>query len=242
MSNKVIIVGATSGMGKRIAELYAEKGWRVGITGRRQDLLEELKNRYPDLVESENFDITKNENIERLQSLIQKLGGLDLLIISAGGGDTSDDLSWELDKWMVDINVNGFVQIANWTFNYYMSQGYGHMAVISSIAAYRGNSQAPAYSASKAFQSIYFEGLALKARRARISKKNITITCIEPGFVDTKMAKSKKLFWVVPVDKAARQILRGIERKKRKVYISRRWVIIAWIMKWMPYSIYKRIA
>jgi short-subunit dehydrogenase len=242
MSNKVIIVGATSGMGKRIAELYAEKGWSVGITGRRQDLLDELKNRYPTQVESECFDITKNENTERLQALIQKLGGLDLLIISAGGGDTSDDLRWELDKWMVDINVNGFVQIANWTFNYFIKQGYGHMAVISSIAAYRGNSQAPAYSASKAFQSIYFEGLALKARRARISKKNITVTCIEPGFVDTKMAKSKKLFWVVPVDKAARQIIQGIERKKRKVYISRRWRIVAWIMKWIPYGIYKRIA
>ena len=216
MSKKVIIVGSTSGMGKRIAELYAEKGWRVGITGRRQDLLDELKQKYPGLVESECFDITKNENISKLQSLIQKLGGLDVLLISAGGGDTSNDLSWELDKWMVDINVNGFVEIANWAFNYFMNQGYGHMAVISSIASYRGNSQAPAYSASKAFQSIYFEGLALKARKARLSKKNITVTCIEPGFVDTKMAKSKKLFWVVPVDKAARQIIRGIERKKRR--------------------------
>ena len=242
MAKKVIIVGSTSGMGKRIAELYAEKGWRVGITGRRQDLLDELKQKYPVLVESECFDITKNENIARLQSLIQKLGGLDLLIISAGGGDTSNDLSWELDKWMVDINVNGFIQIANWTYNYFINQGYGHMAVISSIASYRGNSQAPAYSASKAFQSIYFEGLALKAKKAERSKKNIAVTCIEPGFVDTKMAKSNKLFWVVPVDKAARQIIRGIERKKRKVYISRRWRIIAWIMKWLPYSIYKRIA
>lgn len=242
MVKKVIIVGSTSGMGKRIAELYAEKGWRVGITGRRQDLLDELKQEYPAHFESECFDITQNENIAKLQSLIRKLGGLDLLIISAGGGDTSNDLSWELDKWMVDINVNGFVQIANWTFNYFINQGYGHMAVISSIASYRGNSQAPAYSASKAFQSIYFEGLALKARKAKLSKKNITVTCIEPGFVATKMAKSNKLFWVVPVDKAARQIIRGIERKKRKIYISRRWEIIAWILKWLPYSIYKRIA
>ena len=240
MSKKVIIVGSTSGMGKRIAELYAENGWRVGITGRRQDLLDELKQKYPGLVESECFDITKNENISKLQSLIQKLGGLDVLLISAGGGETSNDLSWELDKWMVDINVNAFIEIANWAFNYFMNQGYGQMAVISSIASYRGNSQAPAYSASKAFQSIYFEGLALKARKARLSKKNITVTCIEPGFVDTKMAKSNKLFWLVPVDKAARQIILGIERKKRKVFISRRWKIIAWILKLLPYSIYKR--
>ena len=238
MHEKIIIVGATSGMGKRLAEMYAEKGWKVGVTGRRQNLLDELKQKYPDQVEYECFDVTEPESILKIHSLVEKLGGLDVLLISAGGGDISKELSWELDKWMVDINVNGFVQLANWGFNYFIRQGYGHLAVISSIAANRGNSEAPAYSASKAFQSVYFEGLAMKARRLN---NKIIVTCIEPGFVATKMAKSDKLFWVVPVDKAARQIINAIEKKKRKVYISRRWEIIAWIVKQLPYSIYRRI-
>ncbi len=210
----------------------------VAATGRRMDLLITLQKQYPGQIITGCFDVTKNENVMQLESLVNKLGGLDILIISAGGGDTSEELNWELDKWMVETNVNGFVQIANWGFNFFVKQGHGQLAAISSIAAYRGNSEAPAYSASKAFQSVYFEGLALKAKKMR---KNITVTCIEPGFVDTKSAKSEKLFWVVPLDKAAKQIIKAIENKKRKVFISRRWRLIAWALKWMPYNIYKRI-
>ena len=238
MPGKIIIIGATSGMGRRLAELYAEEGWDVGVTGRRQNLLEELKQKFPGRVESECFDITEPETVIKIRSLVKKLGGLDVLLISAGGGDISKDLSWELDKWMVDINVNGFINLANWGFNYFISQGYGQLAVISSIAANRGNPEAPAYSASKAFQSIYFEGLALKA--GKINKK-VIVTCIEPGFVATKMARSDKLFWVVPVDKAARQIMNAIKKKKRKVYISRRWRLIAWIVKLLPFWVYRQI-
>ena len=238
MTQKIIIVGATSGMGRRLAEIYAEKNWKVGITGRRQNLLDELTQKHPGKVESECFDVKIPECISKMNLLVEKLGGMDVLLISAGGGDVSNELSWELDKWMVETNVNGFIQIANWGFNFFVRQGYGHLAVISSIASNRGNREAPAYSASKAFQSVYFEGLALKA--ARLNNK-IIVTCIEPGFVATKMAKSDKLFWVVPVDKAARQIISAIEKKKRKVYISRRWRLIAWILKNLPYSIYRRI-
>lgn len=238
MSKKVIIVGATSGIGRRLAHQYAEKGYKVGATGRRMELLDSLKQRYPQQISIACFDITKTENVTQLELLIKTLDGLDIIIISAGGGDVSKDLSWELDKWMVDINVNGFVQIANWAFNFFMKQGHGQLATISSVAAYRGNASAPAYSAAKAFQSVYFEGLALKANKLN---KNIIVTCIEPGFVATKMAKADKFFWVVPVDKAARQIIKAIEKKKRKAFISRRWRIIAWALKWVPYNLYKRI-
>ena len=71
--------------------------------------------------------------------------------------------------------------------------------------------------------------------------KPVTVTCIEPGFVKTKMAKGNKQFWVVPLEKAARQIIRGIEKKKRKIYISRRWQIIASVMKCMPFWLYRRM-
>lgn len=235
---KIVIIGASSGIGKRIAELYAQNGHRVGITGRRSELLQQIQQHFSQSVEYECFDVTKAENTNHLESLVSKLGGLDLLVISAGGGDVSKELDWEIDKLTVDTNVNGFVEIANWSFNYFARQGYGQLATISSLAALRGGSWAPAYNASKAFQSNYFEGLAIKARRM---KKHISITCIEPGFVATKMAKSDKLFWVVPVDKAARQIIRAIEKRKRKVYISRRWGIIARILKWTPFWLYRRI-
>jgi short-subunit dehydrogenase len=234
---KIVIIGATSGIGRTMSELYVRKGHKVGITGRRLELLQEICKQSPKQMEYECFDVTKTENISHLESLINKLEGLDILIISAGNGEPSETLEWMIDKTTVNTNVNGFVEIANWSFNYFLKQGHGHLATISSIAAVRGNSWAPAYNASKAFQSNYFEGLSIKANRM---KKNISITCIEPGFVDTKMAKSDKMFWVVPVEKAARQIFKAIENRKRKVYISRRWWLIAKILKWAPYWLYKR--
>jgi short-subunit dehydrogenase len=236
---KVIIIGATSGIGRKIAELYAERGYKVGITGRRAELLVEIKNQFPEKIETECFDVTGPENIRKLSSLIDKLGGLDILVYSSGTGDISKELDWKLDKQTVDTNVMGFVEIINWAFNYFANQGFGCLSTISSIAAVRGNSWAPAYSASKAFQSNYFEGLAMKAVRL---KKKISVTCIEPGFVNTKMAKGNKMFWVVPVEKAARQIISAIEKKKRKAYVSRRWGLIAKLLKWAPYGLIKRIS
>jgi short-subunit dehydrogenase len=134
--------------------------------------------------------------------------------------------------------VNGFIEITNWAFNYFIRQDHGSIAVISSIAANRGNSWAPAYSASKAFQSNYFEALAIKAKKM---KKDIGIICVEPGFVDTKMAKGNKRFWVVPLDKAASQIKSWIEKRKQKVYVSKRWWLIARLMRSIPFWLYKKI-
>lgn len=235
---RIIIIGATSGIGRKMAEQYAAKGNIVGITGRREELLNEIENDFPGKIKTECFDVTTNENILKLSALIQKIGGMDILIYSSGIGEPSKELDWQLDKATVDTNVNGFIEIANWGFNYFIKQGYGRMAVISSIAANRGNSWAPAYSASKAFQSNYFEALAIKAKRI---KKNIGITCIEPGFVDTKMAKGNKRFWLVSLEKAARQMITAIEKKKRKVYVSKRWWLVAKLMRWTPFWIYKRI-
>jgi short-subunit dehydrogenase len=235
---RIIIIGATSGIGRRMAEHYLEKGHLVGITGRRLELLQQIKQQFPQQVEYECIDVTKSENIRHIETLVHKLKGLDILVISAGNGEPSKELDWKIDKTTVDTNVNGFVEIANWAFNYFAKQGHGQLATISSIAAIRGGSDAPSYNASKAFQSNYFEGLSIKAKRL---KKNISITCIEPGFVDTPMAKGgDQMFWVVPVDKAARQIIHAIEKCKRKVYISRRWWIVAKILKWAPYWLYKR--
>jgi short-subunit dehydrogenase len=235
---KVIIVGASSGIGRRMAELYAAKGYKVGITGRRNGLLNEIQQQSPSLIETECFDVTGTENILKLESLISKLGGLDILVYSSGIGEPSKELDWQLDKMTVDINVNGFVEITNWAFNYFVKQGHGRLATLSSIASHRGNSWAPAYSASKAFQSNYFEALAIKAYRM---KKNIGITCIEPGFVKTKMAKGNKIFWSVPVEKASLQIIDAIEKKKRRAYISKRWWLVGKLMKLLPFWIYKRV-
>lgn len=245
---KIIIIGATSGIGRALAKEYANAGHRVGITGRRAELLESFKREFDKfngssnesntLVAPECFDVTGKDNISHLQSLIGKLGGLDLLIYNSGFGDPSATLDWAIDKKTVDINVNGFIEIVNWSFHYFISQGSGHIAATSSIASNRGNSFAPAYSASKAFISCYLEGLYFKAKRM---KSSVFITDIQPGFVKTKEINVKGQFWVIPVEKAVRQIAEAIEKKRFRVYVSKRWWLIAKLMRLVPRAIYKRI-
>jgi short-subunit dehydrogenase len=235
---KVIIIGATSGIGRELARLYADAGNLVGVTGRRQELLYSLQLEYPNQIVTQCFDVTGNDNLVHLQSLIDKMEGMDLLIYNAGYGDVSKNLDWKIDKITVNTNVKGFIEMINFAFNYFSTQGHGQIATTSSIASIRGNSHAPAYSASKAFQSNYFEGLHIKLKRQQIP---IQVTDIQPGFVDTKMANATHKFWMATPYKAARQIFTAIENKKWRVYVTHRWWLVAQLMKWMPDFIYHRI-
>jgi short-subunit dehydrogenase len=235
---KIIIIGASSGIGREIAYTYVARGYKVGITGRREHLLNELKEKFPDQIFISSFDVMGNENQHNIEKLIQDLEGLDILIYNSGYGDPSKELNWEVENRTTKTNVNGFVEIVGYAFNYFVQQGHGQIAITSSVAAVRGNSWAPAYSASKAFMSNYAEGLNIKAKRL---KRNITITDIRPGFIDTKKSKGNTQFWVVRKEKAVKEIIKAIERKKRVVYITKRWWLVAQIMKLLPYSIYRRI-
>lgn len=234
---KIIIIGSTSGIGRELAGLYALNGFRVGVTGRRMNLLLSLQEEFPQNIFIECFDVTGKENIPHFQSLIEKLNGLDILVYNSGYGEPSKELDWEIENKTTAINVNGFVEIVCYGFNYFVNQGYGQIACISSVASVRGNSMAPAYSAAKAFESIYMEGLYLKAKRLR---KNIGVSDIQPGFVDTHVTKGDGKFWVAPVKKAAAQIYRAIQKRKKRAHITKRWAIIAWLLKNIPGFIYNR--
>jgi short-subunit dehydrogenase len=86
--------------------------------------------------------------------------------------------------------------------------------------------------------SNYLEGISIKAGRL---KKNIVVTDIQPGYVQTDMAKGSQLFWIAPLAKATDQIFNAILRKKRRVQVTKRWALIAWLLKWVPYSLYKKM-
>jgi len=176
--------------------------------------------------------------MNQLEELISEMGGVDLCIISSGVGFISPDLRWSLEKWVIDVNVTGFAAMANVAVHHFVQRGGGHLVGISSVAAVRGDGDAPSYNASKAFVSNYMEGLRKRVKRLNLP---ITVTDIQPGFVDTAMAAGDGLFWVAPPQKAARQIFDAIRRKKRHAYITRRWRLIGWLLKIMPGFIYDRI-
>jgi short-subunit dehydrogenase len=235
---KAIVVGATSGIGKELAILLADNGYKVGITGRRDQLLLNLQATRDGIFIVSCFDVCDTANVPaHLEQLCAGLGGLDLLVLSSGNGKINPALAIDIEQQTNAVNVDGFTAVANWAFNFFKQQGHGHFAAITSVAAIRGSRQAPAYNASKAYQVNYLEGLRQSANNL---KKPVYITDIRPGFVDTPMAKAEKLFWVAPVNKAAKQIYKAIENKRSVVYITKRWRLVAFLFRMIPGFLYKR--
>jgi short-subunit dehydrogenase len=236
---KAIIIGATSGIGRGLAKLLVANDYKVGITGRRTELLEKLKAENPGSFFIQTLDVTETKKaVEELEELTVKLGGLDLLILSSGTGEINNGLDFEIEKRTIDTNIVGFTCIADWSFKYFENQKSGHLVAISSVGGLRGSRQAPAYNATKAYQINYLEGLRQKANKL---KKQIFITDIRPGLVDTEMAKGTGLFWVMPVEKTVRQIFVAIQKKRKIAYVTKRWGVIATILKLIPGPIYDRM-
>lgn len=239
MTKKAIIIGATSGIGKELAKVLSHNNYMVGLAGRRTELLDKLKNELSGDLVTKYIDVANTDDAgKQLNDLISEMGDIDLIIISSGVGFINDDLHWSNEKETIDVNVSGFTAMANVAMHHFLLRGAGHLVGISSIAAIRGDGSSPAYNASKAFISNYMEGL-----RKNIFKKGlpVIVTDIQPGFVDTALARGEGLFWVSSPQKAANQIYKAIERKKKHAYITKRWRIIGWLLKSVPEFIYNRM-
>jgi short-subunit dehydrogenase len=233
MSKNAIILGATSGIGKELAKLLINDGYKVLITGRRLEKLKEIQASNPEKYHIRQQDITDIEDcgkfFDEIPSFFDKI---DLVVVNSGVGGPNYKLTWEGDLPTIKTNVLGNTRMFQLAYNYFKTQGHGHLVGVTSIASIRGNRHVPAYFASKAFQSSYLESLWMKAQR---SKKKIYITNILPGFVETKMATGNT-FWKAPLDKATKQIFTAIKRKKKKAYITKRWRFVAFLLKNAPAS------
>lgn len=233
----IIIIGATSGIGKILAEMYAAMGNKVGITGRRESLLVEIQRKYPEQIVYSKMDVTQvNDSLNTFEQMVSEMGKVDIVIVNAGVGLWSDD--WKEEQDLIMTNVLGFTAMAKAAYNLFRSQKHGHLVGISSVASERGFRISSAYSASKAFVSNYLEGLH---HRSQKKGGKIYVTDIRPGFVETPMTeKNEKMFWVATVEKASKQIISAIRAKKRKAYITKRWWIIAKILRHTPGFLYYR--
>ena len=236
---KAIVVGASSGIGRELAKILSMNQFIVGVMARRIQLLNELWKEAEGKFFVQEIDVRDAESaMGILDKFIKEMGGIDLIVISAGAGDVNVSLNWPLENETIKTNVTGFAALVNVAMHHFTAKGSGHLVGISSIAALRGGRESPAYNASKAFASNYLEGLRQKVRKSKLS---ITITDIKPGFVNTAMAKGDGIFWAAPAEKAAMQIYNAIERKRTHAYITHRWRLIAWILKSMPTSLYERL-
>ncbi len=235
-----IVFGATSGIGKQLAEMLVLDGYKVAVTGRRLELLEDLKSINPEKIIIKQNDVQDFKQAELVfNEIVGELGIVDVIIHSSGTGHENPELDWNKELDTLKTNVIGATRIYDLAFHLFKNQGFGHLAAISSIASLRGNRESPAYFASKAFQVNYLESLYFKAKEIKGGK--VFITDVRPGFVDTKMALGDGIFWMASLDKASKQIYSAIKRKKRRVYISKRWNLIAWVLKIAPSWLIKKV-
>ncbi len=239
MNKKAVIFGATSGIGKALAALLVKDGYKVAITGRREEKLKEIRATNPSQYIIKKHDVTKIEtNSKVLQELQLELQSIDLIVYSSGIATPNYNLDWDKEVPTIETNVIAATHIYGMAYKLFKQQGFGHLVGISSVAGVRGNRHVPAYFASKAFQNNYLESLWMKAKK---SKANIYVTDIAPGFVDTKMALGST-FGMASLDKAAWQIFVAIKKRKKKAYITKRWFFIACLMRLMPAKVIMKLS
>lgn len=241
MSKKIAIIGATSGIGRALAVEFHQRGYIIGITGRRTERLEELRQQLGNRTYIQPMDVTVlDDALEQLDQLADQMDGLDMVILNAGVSHYQEDsVGREADLHVIDVNIRGFGNLASYCFEHFERQGHGHLVGISSVAGLFGWGLNIPYNASKAFVSTYLQGYRQKANH---SEADITVTTIMPGFVESEMIEGKRgLFWVASQEKAARQIANAIERQKDEAYITKRWRLVAWFVKLIPNWMWNRM-
>jgi short-subunit dehydrogenase len=239
MDKKVIIIGATSGIGREVALIYIAQGWKVGVAGRREAELEALRSAYPEQVSAQALDVTKEDAPQKLQALIEQVGGMDVFLLSSGIGKQNPTLETGLELTTAATNVEGFIRMTNAAFHYFEQQGHGHLAVISSIAGTKGLGAAPAYSATKGFQNIYMDALD---QLARMKKLNIRFTDIRPGFVATPLLNNQKKYpMLMDAPIVALDIVSAIEKKKRVAIIDWKFRLLVGFWQLIPKWIWLRL-
>lgn len=235
---KIIIIGASSGIGKALAEQFSAQGWTVGLTARREQKLEELKVSLPNPAFVKRMDVAElDPACQALKSLIDEMEGVEVIVINSGIGNRHPTI--EDERAITQINAAGFASLARFSFDYFREKGGGQIVGVSSILALKGMRHSVVYSATKAYASVYMEGLRHKSVKGKLG---ITVTDIRPGFIETPMTDGAKgMFWVAKVELAAQQMYRSIIKRKAVVYVTRRWWLIAWVMKRIPRWLHHRV-
>jgi short-subunit dehydrogenase len=238
----VVITGASSGIGRALAMEMARRGYALGLTARRMPLLEQLRDELHGThgkqlrVELATLDVCQSATVSpTLHELFGRLDGIDTIVVNAGANDITHIGGGDLDKEinLIQTNVVGAIATINAATEHFVKRGKGHIVGISSLASLQPIATQAAYCASKAGLSMYLDSARIELRR-----KGITITDILPGYIKTDIVQGVdigKMPFAIPVEQAAREITRLIERRvKRGVVPAFPWTLVRPFLGHLP--------
>jgi short-subunit dehydrogenase len=236
---RAIVIGASSGIGKQVAQMLINEGWTVGLAARRDEMLMEMMQAHEDRVKVEKIDVTVSSATENLTHLINNIGGMDLFFYAAGIGKQNRDLQEDIELATVSTNALGFTRMIGAAYRYFAEQGGGHIAAITSIAGTKGLGPSPSYSATKAMQNTYLQALEQLAHSKGLK---ICFTDIRPGFVDTDLLSgTHKYPMLMKPEPVAKAIMQAIKSKKHICVIDTRWRLLTMIWRRIPRWIWRRM-
>ncbi len=234
---KIWITGASSGIGKAVAEKFAKEGWKVAVSARRREILEDMSKN--DKIFSYPLDVTNQDQVNStFNKIIEDFGELDLCIFSSGTYDPKSEKSIDVDKIKNVINVNfvGVVNCVKSVEKNFKQKKSGKISIVSSIAGYRGLPNSSGYGPSKAAltnfaESIYFD----------FKKFNVNVSVISPGFIKTPLTDKNEFampFLETP-EFAAKKIYNGLTKDKSfEIHFPKPLTLLLKFFRILPYKIY----
>lgn len=237
---RIVIMGATSGIGLRVAEIFAKAGWLVGAAGRKEKVMRKLQSDFPDRVRYAQIDIDSADAPARLRDLIGRLGGMDIYFHISGIGYENEALITDHDTATAQTNVVGFTRMIDTAYRYYRSHGgRGRIAAVTSVAGTKGIGQLAAYSASKKYQQTYLTALD---QLSRMQGLDISFTDIRPGWIRTPLLNPDRVYpMTMTLDHAVVGIIRAIIARKRVCVVDWQWNIAVKLWSLIPDRIWERI-
>jgi short-subunit dehydrogenase len=242
MKNKVIwITGASSGIGKALAIKFANEGWQVAASARRENLLKELSDKYPN-IQSFPLDVTDSNKCKSIfKDILEKFKNIEICVFGTGIHDPKSEKKFNIEKIrkIMEVNFFGIINSINSIYNYYNEKKSGQISIISSVAGYRGLPAAGAYSASKAALINFTESLNFDMKR-----KNVRISLINPGFIKTPMTDQNN--FSMPMIKspefAAEQIYNGLVKKSGfEIHFPKTFTFFLKFLRILPIDLYFRV-
>ncbi|MDB2341280.1 SDR family NAD(P)-dependent oxidoreductase [Candidatus Pelagibacter bacterium] len=239
---KVIwITGASSGIGKALSIKFAQEGWIVAASARREGLLQELT-KIDQNIHSFPLDVTNPEQCKKVfEDIKNKFNNIEISIFGTGIHDPNSEKKFNLDKIreIMEVNYFGTMNSINSVYDYYNDKKSGQISIISSVAGYRGLPAAGAYCASKSALTSFTESL-----RFEMIRKNVRVSLVSPGFIKTPMTDQND--FPMPMIKspefAAEQIYIGLTKKTGfEIHFPKAFTFFLKFLRILPYPIYFKL-